>query len=438
MASWASLEYHNGFGNHVESEAEKGALPIGRNNPQKCPMGLYAEQLSGTPFTFAKHKNKRSWLYRILPTVAHGNWTDKSKEKCYSQWISNFDEAKKGIKITPEQMRWTPRPMKSMLFHESIKTMMGAGSPSLKTGLSISHYSIGKNMTDKRIAMYSSDGDIIIVPQTGVLLVTTEFGKLRVPPKEVVIVPRGCKFSMDIEEGLGRGWLAESFKGHFAIPDLGPIGSNGLANERDFSAPTASYDDDKSSGNWTVVNRFMGQVFEYKQDHSPYDVVAWHGNYYPFKYDLTKFNTMGSISFDHPDPSIFTVLTIQTEDPGQAALDFVIFPPRWLVAQDTFRPPYYHRNTMSEFMGNISGTYDAKEKGFSPGASSLHSIMSGHGPEAEVFEKASNAGNGLYKTPDDSLAFMFETCYMLKLTDYAIKEAGWDKDYRKCWKNLKP
>ncbi len=234
-----------------------------------------------------------------------------------------------------------------------------------------------------------------------------------------------------------RGWLAELFKGHFVIPDLGPIGANGLANERDFEAPVAAYEN-KQGEEWTVVNRFAGKVFQYKQDHSPYDVVAWHGNYYPYKYDLNKFNTIGSISYDHPDPSIFTVLTAQTDDPGQAALDFVIFPPRWLVAEHTFRPPYYHRNCMSEFMGNISGTYDAKEAGFGPGASSLHSMMSAHGPEGDVFEKASNNAQVPSKTPEDSLAFMFETCYMLKLTDYAMHHAGVDDTYAKCWQNLKP
>lgn len=314
--------------------------------------------------------------------------------------------------------------------------MAGAGSPALKEGLSINYYSFDTNMTGSRVAMYSSDGDMLIVPQTGTLLITTELGKLRVAPEEVVVIPRGVKFSMDCEAGKARGWMTELYKGHLKIPDLGPLGANGLANERDFMAPVASYD--ATPATWTVVNRFMGKTFEYKQDHSPFDVVAWHGNYYPYKYNLRRFNTMGSISFDHPDPSIFTVLTAQTDDAGQAALDFVIFPPRWLVAEHTFRPPYYHRNCMSEFMGNIAGTYDAKEKGFAPGASSLHSAMSGHGPEGEVFEKASTADLKPSKTPDDSIAFMFETCYMLKLTDWAMDSARLDKDYKKCWANVKP
>jgi homogentisate 1,2-dioxygenase len=276
----------------------------------------------------------------------------------------------------------------------------------------------------------------------GSLKVTTEMGALYIQPKEIIVIPRGVKFSVDADEegSHHRGWMAEVYKGHFVIPDLGPIGSNGLANERDFLAPHAKYildhgivDEDKK---WSVIARFNGKTFKYKQDHAPFDVVAWHGNYYPFKYDLNLFCTIGSISFDHPDPSIFTVLTVQSDDPGQAVLDFVIFPPRWLVAEHTFRPPWFHRNTMSEFMGNIAGIYDAKEKGFTPGASSLHSCMSGHGPETEVFRKASAADLKPMKISPDGLAFMFETCFIMKLTKYAATTKNMDTDYRKCWQDL--
>lgn len=259
---------------------------------------------------------------------------------------------------------------------------------------------------------------------------TTELGKLYIRPKEIVVIPRGVKHHIEgeTENDFYRGWMAEVYKGHFCIPDLGPIGANGCANERDFQAPVAAYYEDHSipadQKQWTVIAKFNGKFFEYTQDHTPFDVVAWHGNYYPYKYDLNNFNAMGSITFDHPDPSIFTVLTVQSDDPGQAILDFVIFPPRWLVAEHTFRPPYYHRNTMSEFMGNIAGTYDAKEKGFCPGASSLHSCMSGHGPEAEVFVKASKADLKPFKVSPDGLAFMFETCYIMKLTSHGADRRG--------------
>lgn len=267
---------------------------------------------------------------------------------------------------------------------------------------------------------------MMIVPQVGTLLIKTEFGRISVGPKEITVIPRGVKFSIDLKEDKARGWIAEVYKGHFAIPDLGPIGSNGLANDRDFQAPVAWYEDKDEE--WTIHSKFSGSFWHYKQDHSPFDVVAWHGNFYPYKYNLELFNTMGTISYDHPDPSIFTVLTVQSDDPGQAILDFVIFPPRWLVGEDTFRPPYYHRNTMTEFMGNIAGTYDAKEKGFIPGASSLHSCMSGHGPEAEVFNKASNMELKPAFIGVGSLAFMFETCYMMKLSNWANGE-NVDEDY---------
>ena len=268
--------------------------------------------------------------------------------------------------------------------------------------------------------------------------VMTEMGRLTIEPLEILVIPRGIKFSIDMDRSVQngdittcRGWVAECFEGHFDLPDLGPIGANGLANERDFQAPTAFYIDECET-QWTVIARWGGKTHTYQQSHCPFDVVSWHGNYYPYKYDLRNYNTMGTISFDHPDPSIFTVLTVQSMDPGQAVLDFVIFPPRWLVGEDTFRPPYYHRNTMSEFMGNIKGTYDAKEKGFIPGASSLHSCMTGHGPETEVFVKASNAKLDPIFVGKDSLAFMFESMYQLTLTDYAISTHV-DKEYNECW-----
>ena len=302
----------------------------------------------------------------------------------------------------------------------------------MKDGLSILVYACNANM--EKEAFYSSDGDILIVPQQGAILVKTEFGRMRVEPLEICVIQRGIKFSVDLIEGKSRGYITEVYKGHFVIPDLGPIGSNGLANPRDFETPVAWYEDIEEK--WTIINKFQGKFFSIQYDHSPYDIVAWHGNYAPYKYDLRKFNTIGSISYDHPDPSIFTVLTAQSDEAGQAVCDFVIFPPRWLVAEKTFRPPYYHRNTMSEFMGNIAGVYDAKEAGFGPGASSLHSAMSGHGPENDVFLKASNADLKPMKIGEGSMAFMFETAYQLKLTDYAVDEKNIDVNYYKCWENL--
>lgn len=255
------------------------------------------------------------------------------------------------------------------------------------------------------------------MPQSGELHIKTEFGKISVPPLHICVIQRGLKFSVDVEQ-QARGFICEIFKGHFELPDLGPIGANGLANAKDFQTPIASYEDVK--GQYTIINKFMGRFFQFEQDHSPYDVVAFSGNYIPYRYDLMKFNTIGSISYDHPDPSIFTVLTCPSDTPGTAIADFVIFPPRWLVAEDTFRPPYFHRNCMSEFMGNIVGQYDAKAAGFLPGGASLHNMNSAHGPDAETFEKASNAELKPIKVGEGSMSFMFESVYQIATTRWAI------------------
>ena len=324
---------------------------------------------------------------------------------------------------------------------EGISTMCGAGDPAMKDGLGIHVYACNQNMY--KTAMYSSDGDFLIVPQEGTLFITTEFGRMTVKPREICVIQRGMKFKVDLDPSMdqidvkadncpkARGYICEVYKGHFILPDGGPIGANSMALPQHFQTPEAWYED--KAEEWKIINKYAGKFFEYDIDHSPFDVVAWHGNYVPYKYDLDLYATIGSISFDHPDPSIFTVLTAQSDEPGCAVCDFVIFPPRWLVQEHTFRPPYYHRNTMSEYMGNICGTYDAKEVGFVPGSSSLHSAMAGHGPEAAVFEKASNPDNKVFSEPlhtgHGSMAFMFETCFLMKLTDYSCREENMDKTY---------
>eukprot|EP00331_Platyophrya_macrostoma_P028207 CAMPEP_0176435696 /NCGR_PEP_ID=MMETSP0127-20121128/17493_1 /TAXON_ID=938130 /ORGANISM="Platyophrya macrostoma, Strain WH" /LENGTH=446 /DNA_ID=CAMNT_0017818807 /DNA_START=38 /DNA_END=1378 /DNA_ORIENTATION=+ len=426
------LKYLNGFGNHFETEAIPDSLPKGQNAPQKCPHGLYAEQLSGTAFTKPRHENLRSWLYRIVPSVKHSPYKPIPKSENYSRIKNDFFN-KEDLHITPDQTRWKalPEPKNPTNWVEGLVTVGGAGDPTMKDGLAIYLYAANTSMEKK--AFYSSDGDFLIVPQLGDLYITTELGKLEVKPTEIVVIPRGIKFKVDLG-GFSRGYVCEIFKGHFVLPDLGPIGANGLANPRDFQTPTAAYEEGQES--YTVINKFQGEMFEYEMDHTPFDIVAWHGNYYPFKYDLALFNTINTVSYDHPDPSIFTVLTCQSDEKGSAICDLAIFPPRWMVAEKTFRPPYYHRNAMSEFMGNIKGTYDAKEEGFGPGCSSLHSMMSAHGPEGDVFEKASNAELKPVKL-EGNLAFMFESCYQLKTTKYVMTDDLVDKNYWKCWQNIK-
>ncbi|SPC60577.1 probable homogentisate 1,2-dioxygenase [Ustilago sp. UG-2017b] len=403
----AQIKYQRGFGNHFISEAKPDSLPKFGHSPQKVNHGLYAEQLSGTAFTAARAKNQRSWLYRIRPSVNHEPFQRYKQERV----LASFHAHSPDIHPTLQQLRWDPlveHGPKDVDFVDGLVTLAGAGDTQLKKGIAIHTYTATKGM--RRRSFYNSDGDLLIVPQRVPLLIKTEFGLLHVPPLHIA--------------------------GHFELPDLGAIGANGLANPEDFETPTALYQD--TTDNWTVINKFMGRFFSYNQTHSTYDVVAFSGNYVPYRYDLTKFNTIGSISYDHPDPSIFTVLTCPTDTHGTAVCDFVIFPPRWLVADDTFRPPYFHRNCMSEFMGNIVGIYDAKTSGFVPGGASLHNMNSAHGPDAETFDKASNAPLKPAKVGEGSMSFMFESAYQLATTKYAIEESGKvQQDYCKAWADLK-
>lgn len=429
-------KYLVGFGNYFESEAVEGSLIKGCNNPQKCPKNLYAEQINGTSFTQPRHLNLRSWQYKIKPTVGHTKHTSVDEE--FPNFISDFGEDHKDLIVTPDQLRWKPYPLQKkdskVDFIHGIFSYCGAGSAQLKTGISIHLFSCNSSM-DKNSAYYSADGDMLIVPQLGTLDITTEFGKLIVSPWEFCVIPRGVKFhvALEKEDTDCRGYICEIYRGHFRPIERGPIGSNGMANERDFLSPTAWYEDRECD--FKVYTKFMGKFFTSQYDRSVFDTVAWHGNYVPFKYNIKHYNTIGTITFDHPDPSIFTVLSACSDDPYTSICDFVVFNPRWLVGENTFRPPYYHRNTMTEFMGNVDGVYDAKEEGFSPGAASLHSCMSGHGPEYQVFEKASNVDLKPQKL-ENTLSFMFETCFIMKVNKKSL-ELCQDTNYIDCWKDFK-
>lgn len=415
--------YMPGFGNQFTSEAVPGALPAGQNTPQKCPYDLYAEQLSGTAFTVPRANNQRSWLYRIRPSVAHIPFKK----------IDNGGLDTKSEVVDPNQLRWRPFeiPTESTDFVQGLRTIAHAGHPTVKHGIAVHIYTANTSMKDK--AFYNSDGDFLLVPQQGALDIQTEFGFLFVPPGQIAVIPRGICFSIALTEA-SRGYILEVFGAHFKIPDLGPIGANGLANPRDFLHPVAAYDDKERD--FSKITKYQGQLFEAKQNFSPFNVVAWHGNYVPYKYDLALFNTINSVSYDHIDPSIFTVLTAPTTDPGTAAADFVIFPPRWAVAEHTFRPPYFHRNCMSEFMGLIFGMYEAKKEGFVPGGASLHSCMTPHGPDTDTFGKASNAELKPQRVADGTLAFMFESSLLLRVTEWAHSHNIDDK-YYECWQGLK-
>jgi len=422
-----ALRYLQGFGNHFQSEAVDGIIIPGHNSPQRVPYGLYAEQLSGSAFTVARHLNLRSWLYRIKPSVVHGEFTPVKTDYLTG---TPFNQ----IATPPTQMRWNPLPypQKKCDFIEGLFTLAGNGSIDMLSGAAIHLYAINASMHQHYF--YNADGDFLIVPQEGHLQFKTEFGWLDLKPGEMAVIPRGIKYQVILQSEKARGYVCENFGLPFRLPELGPIGANGLANPRDFNVPSAAFE--QTNDDSILFAKFQGQLWSAPITHSPLDVVAWHGNYVPYKYDLSLFNTINTVSFDHPDPSIFTVLTSPSPIPGMANVDFVIFPPRWMVAHETFRPPYYHRNIMNEYMGLIYGTYDAKENGFIPGGGSLHNCMSAHGPDFDAFTKASH----VKLTPeyyDNTLAFMFESQQVWRLTPHALDADFRQRDYLHCWQGLK-
>jgi len=419
------LKYLTGFNNHHSSEAIQGALPEEQNSPQKVPFNLYTEQLSGSAFTVNRNKNLHSWLYRIKPSVGHGEF----KPCQQPAWISP------PINITqnPTQSRWEPlpEPNKPIDFIDAITTYAVNGDIHLHTGGAIHLFSANKNMENK--FFYNCDGDLLIVLQQGEILLITEFGLLTLTAGEIGVIPRGIKFSVDIVSESARGYVCENYGLPFELPELGVIGANGLANARDFLYPHAHYHDEQDY--FTLLCKFQGNFWQATVKEHPCNVVAWHGNYAPYKYDLALFNTINTVSFDHPDPSIFTVLTSPSAMPGIANIDFVIFPERWMVAEHTFRPPYYHRNIMNEFMGLLKGQYDAKQQGFKPGGASLHNCMNAHGPDKEAYINATTV-NLKPEYYQDTLAIMFESYYVWQQTEFAMNTGLRHKDYLRCWGDL--
>ena len=424
----ANDQFMPGFGNHFTTEAVPGALPAGRNSPQIPAQGLYAEQLTGTPFTAPRAHNRRSWTYRIRPSVMHPPY----REMDQGQWRSTpFNEAP----TPPNQLRWDPQPLPAQPtdFIDGVTTIAGNGDSDSWSGLAIHVYAANASMKDR--FFYNADGEFLFVPQQGRLVIRTELGVLDIQPGQIAVVPRGIKFAVDVPDGAARGYLCENYGQVFQLPDLGPIGANGLANPRDFLTPVAAFEDKESP--CEVVAKFGGRLWSSTYTHSPLNVVAWHGNYAPYQYDLSLFNTINTVSYDHPDPSIFTVLTAPSSPAGTANIDFAIFPPRWMVAEDTFRPPWFHRNVMSEFMGLIHGVYDAKEGGgFVPGGYSIHNCMSGHGPDGAGVDKAMAAELKPVKI-DNTLAFMFESRYILRPTKDALAAKTLQNDYFQVWQGIK-
>jgi homogentisate 1,2-dioxygenase len=416
-------KYLSGFGSYHETEAVPGALPEGQNSPQKVAFGLYAEQLSGSAFTAPRSRNFRSWLYRLRPSAMHPPF------ELLDEALVRTARCRE-VECTPNRLRWGPMPLPADKadFVAGLATYVTCGDARSQHGAAVHLYAANRSMT-KRV-MYCADGELLVVPWEGALAIFTELGRIEVAPGEIAVIPRGVRFRVDLKGATARGYVCENYGAPFQLPELGPIGSNGLANPRDFLAPIAAYEDREEPTE--LVAKFGGHLWSTRMDHSPLDVVAWHGNYYPYKYDLARFNAMNTVSFDHADPSIFTVLTAPSDTRGVANVDFVIFPPRWTVAEHTFRPPYFHRNVMSEFMGLVKGHYEAKQGGFVPGGASLHNAMSGHGPDRSSYEKAV-AAELLPQYLADTLAFMFESRYFFEPTAFAANSPALDRAYDDAW-----
>ncbi len=424
MRNPGTPSYMAGFGNEFSSEAVPGALPAGRNSPQRAPHGLYAEQISGTAFTVPRHESRRSWMYRIRPSAAHPAF----------RRIDNGDLGGPFEDPVPNRLRWNPLPLPAAQgprdFIAGLFTIGAARCPEVPGGAAIHIYRADESM---RRIFFDADGELLLIPESGELRLATEFGLLHVAPGEIAVVPRGIKFRVELMGGPARGYVCENHGAPLRLPGLGPIGANGLANPRDFLAPTAWFEERDEAT--LLVQKFGGNLWSTCLDHSPLDVVAWHGTHVPYKYDLARFNAMGTVSFDHPDPCIGTVLTSPTNSPGLANVDFVIFPSRWQVAEDTFRPPWFHRNCMSEYMGLIRGVYDAKATGFQPGGGSLHNCMSAHGPDAQTTRRALSARLEPEK-PAETLAFMLETSAMICPSRRALQAEQLQRDYDACWDGL--
>ncbi|MEO6972546.1 MAG: homogentisate 1,2-dioxygenase [Rhodoferax sp.] len=433
-ASPSELRYQSGFGNEYASEAVAGALPLGRNSPQRAPFDLYPELFSGTAFTVPRHEGRRSWLYRRQPSVASGRYQP------YVQplWTTGGDVQ---AVVPPEPLRWNPLTQADAStpgevdFIDGMRTVAANGAAAAQSGIAAHVYVAHRSM--ERRAFVNADGEMLIVPQEGRLRITTEMGVLEVGPREIALIPRGVVFKValaDADQGPARGYICENYGAHFRLPELGPIGSNGLANARDFQAPVAAFEAPGEA--YELIKKNDGHFWRAALHSSPFNVVAWHGSLAPVKYDTANFMVIGSISYDHPDPCIFTVLTSPSATPGCANCDFAIFPPRWMVMENTFRPPWYHRNFMSELMGLVYGEYDAKPDGFKPGGISLHNAMVPHGPDETSFNKASHSDLAPQKL-DNTLAFMFESRWRYVPTAWAMQHPALDPNYADCWANLK-
>jgi len=416
-----SLRYLAGFGNTLQSEAVPGALPTEQNTPNPPPFSLVTEQINGTGFTVHRAENRRVWLYRLRAQILDRPFTEWASP-AGGRFVADFGE---GVP-TPEVMRFRPMSMPSAptTFLEGLTTFAGAGDPSQRRGAAVHLYAATADMVDTSFC--NIDGDLLLVPEHGRLHVRTELGRLQVAPGEILILPRGIRFQVSLPDGAARGWVGELFDGHFQLPERGPVGANGMADERHFLAPVADFDDDPRP--WTIVVRQGGRLWQTTSPHSPFDVVAWHGSYVPFKYDLMRFNSLGSVSFDHVDPSILTVLTSPMDTTGRNAIDFGVFRGRWDVTEGTFRPPYFHRNSAVEFNGVVNSP--ATEGPWQPGAFTYTPYLTPHGISAAGVRKELDRTNDTpHRMSDESLWIQFESTYPFRVMPWMIDHPDRDEAY---------
>lgn len=418
MNSNPRASYQPGFGNEFATEAVAGALPVGQNSPQRPPLGLVSELVSGTAFVAPRALNRRSYLFRIRPsTNAH---------PLLPVSFPNFQTPPLAVDPQPGAMRWSTLNDKiaGKDFLDGLLTHCGNGSPRTQNGMAVHIYNASEPMTGR--AFVNSDGEMLIIPQTGKLVITTELGIMDIQPGELALIPKGMKMKVDPVSGPAYGFMCENYGLPFVLPDLGLIGSHGLANAIDFETPVAAFEDNEEPTE--LIQKFCGSFWETKLEYSVFDVVAWRGNWAPCKYDMMKFNTMGSISYDHPDPSIFCALTSSSDAVAGGNVDFMILPPRWIVAEHSFRPPGFHRNSVSEFLALVKGAHESRSSNFPPGSISLHNCWTPHGPDTETLEQARTAELQPQRV-DDALVFMLETRFPLEMSSAAFES---DKRQRDC------
>ncbi|KAH9874017.1 hypothetical protein IAQ61_004645 [Plenodomus lingam] len=417
--------YQAGWGNRHQSEVIPGTLPVAQNNPQEVRFGLYTEGITYSAFAAPRAHNYSTYMYRCRPAAAHNGYVPfESKSNIQNCFLSLNPK----VATLPEQAEWRPFPLpkeeEKIDFANGLHTLAGSGDPNIREGLALYVYMINSSM--ERRAFCNADGDFLICAQLGTLDIVTEMGKIFLQPGEICVIQRGIRFCMNLapDTKVARGYITEVWGSMWELPDLGPLGGHGLANPRDFLYPVAAIDDNLHV-DWQIVNKINGELVAIQQDHSPFDLVAWHGNVVPYKYDLTKFSSQNSTSIDHTDPSIFTVLTAKSRDPLTPLADFLWFGPRWDVATNTFRLPYFHRNSASEFLACLYGQGLGRSDDFQPGGGSFEGGHTPHGGFHEGYQHGMRIHESQpEKILTEQLTIMIESSRLFLWTEWARKGCG--------------